>query len=201
MHPRDRLAELYDPPVDLAVAIKKPRLDRWHRRFIEEASFLCIASADADGMPSVSPRGDPKGFVTVLDDTTIVIPDRPGNNQLHTLTRVLENPKVALIFFVSGVDETLRVTGRAEIVTDRALLEPAAVRGKVPVSALRVSVTLAWVHCGKALKRGRLWDPTQHVDRATFPSLGELLRAQADAELSAAEADGIAEDLYTKGMY
>lgn len=201
VHSKDRLRELYDPPVGLAVAIKRPRLDRWHRRFVEESGFLCIASVDADGLPSVSPRGDPKGFVRVLDDSTLLIPDRPGNNQLHTLSRVLDNPHVALVFFVSGVDETLRVTGTADIVTDPALLEPAAVRGRVPVSALRVHVTQAWVHCGKALKRGGLWDPSQRVERASFPSLAAILRAQGDADLDEAEAEDLVEDLYTTKMY
>jgi PPOX class probable FMN-dependent enzyme len=150
-------------------------LDRHCRHFIGLSPFLVIGTADANGKADVSPRGDPPGFVRVVDDHTLAIPDRPGNNRIDTLGNIVANPELALIFFVPGVEETLRINGRGTIVTDLALLEPMAVHGKVPKLAIQVAVREVFLHCAKALKRSRLWDPTVHVPKGTVPTIGRII--------------------------
>jgi PPOX class probable FMN-dependent enzyme len=175
-------------PNSLAVRCVLPCLDEHHRAFIALSPFVVIASADAQGFPDVSPRGDLPGFVAVPDDHTLLLPDRPGNKKLLTLSNILENPKVALIFLVPGREDSLRVNGRAQITTDPTLLAPLAVQGKDPRSALIVTVEQAWLHCGKALIRSRLWEAEAHVAPDALPTLGKMLADQI-AGLDAAEAD------------
>jgi PPOX class probable FMN-dependent enzyme len=184
------LRTIYPPPPadSLAARCVLQHLDRHHRAFIAFSPFLTIASADQYGMPDVSPRGDLPGFVAVLDAHTLLIPDRPGNKKLVTLTNILENPVIALIFFVPGRTESLRVNGRVRITTDPALLNPLAVQAKLPLSGLIVAVELAWLHCGRALIRSRLWDPESHVVPDVLPSLGHMLADQI-AGLDVAEAE------------
>jgi PPOX class probable FMN-dependent enzyme len=172
------LRKIYPPAQGLAVAKTRDRLDRHSRAFIERSPFLCIATADAQGNADVSPRGDPKGFVQILDDRTLLIPDRPGNNRLDTMENIAANPNVALIFFVPGFDETLRVNGQARIVGDPALLEPAAIQGRTPKSGIEVKVREVFLHCAKALKRSHLWDSTQREDRAALPTLAQMVLEQ-----------------------
>jgi PPOX class probable FMN-dependent enzyme len=171
------LRELYGPlpEASLAGRIIFPTLHRHHRAFIALSPFLVIASADRDGVPDISPRGDLPGFAIVLDDRTLVIPDRPGNKKLLTLTNVLENPAVSLIFFVPGRTESLRVNGRAQITTNAELLLPLAAYGKPPQSALVITVELAWLHCGRALIRSRLWQPDSYPANNALPSLGMMI--------------------------
>ncbi len=174
----------YGEPSELAriKAIKK--LDKHCRNFIAQSPFLVIGSSSADGA-DVSPKGDAPGFVTVLDDSTLLIPDRLGNNRVDTMRNIIDNPDVAMIFFVPGMNETLRVNGKAEIVTDPALLEPLSVRGKAPKSGILIHVDEAFLHCAKALVRSKLWDPSIQIDRKTFPPLGKMIVEQAgqgDAE-------------------
>jgi PPOX class probable FMN-dependent enzyme len=150
-HGIDTLAGLRDiygplPANSLATRIVFPQLHRHHRAFIALSPFLVIASADRRGVPDVSPRGDLPGFVAVLDDRTLVIPDRPGNKKLLTMTNVLENPAISLIFFVPGRTESLRVNGRAQITTDPEPLGSLAAYGKPPQSGLVVAVEFAWLH-------------------------------------------------------
>ena len=180
------------PPADsLAVRCVLTRLDKHHKAFIALSPFVVIASANSQGLPDVSPRGDLPGFVAIPDDHTLLVPDRPGNKKLETLSNILENPNVALIFFVPGRDNSLRVTGRAQITTDPALLKQLAVQDKSPLSALHVTVELAWLHCGKALIRSRLWNAEARVAPGALPTLGKMLAdqivgvdaAQADARL------------------
>jgi hypothetical protein len=155
-----------------------------------------IASADRQGAPDVSPRGDLPGFVAVLDAHTLVIPDRPGNKKLLTLTNILENSAIALIFLVPGRTESLRVNGTVHITTDPALLAPLSVQGKTPLSALVVAVELAWLHCGRAFIRSRLWDADTQVAPDALPTLGRMLADQiagvdaADAEARLEKANG-----------
>jgi PPOX class probable FMN-dependent enzyme len=177
------------PPADsLAVRCVLPHLDKHHRAFIALSPFVVIASADVHGLPDVSPRGDLPGFVAVLDDHTLLLPDRPGNKKLLTLSNILENPNVAVIFFVPGRDDSLRVNGRAQITTDPTLLAPLAVQGKSPRSALLVTVEQAWLHCGKALIRSRLWAPEAKVAPDALPTLGKMLADQI-AGVDAEKAD------------
>lgn len=194
--PDDRLATDLDQPAALREllgpvspgAAKKQitRLDRHARRFIELSPFLCIGTADAEGRADVSPRGDPPGFVQVLDDRTLLIPDRPGNNRADSMLNIMQNPNVGLIFFIPGFEDTLRVNGKAVLLRDPALLEKSAVNGKVPKLAIRIDVEEVFLHCAKALKRSRLWDPAAQIDRKTMPSLVRMIMEQV------AEAEGAA---------
>jgi len=173
----DALRGLLGEPNDVVRAKIGDRLNDLTRQFVERSPFLCLATSAADGTCDVSPRGDPAGFVRILDDRTLLLPDRPGNRLADSLRNVLENPNVGLLFIVPGVTDTLRVNGRAEIVTEPELLEPCAVEGKVPKLALRIEIEQVYTHCSKAFLRAQLWDPEQYVDRAELPSPGKLLRS------------------------
>ena len=172
----EELRSSYGEPSERAVRKSLERLDRHCRRFIELSPFVVLASAGADGRVDCSPRGDPAGFVAVLDDRTILLPDRRGNNRADSLTNVLENPHVGMLFLIPGVDETLRLNGRATLTTDPALLAPLAVKGRVPRSGLVVEVEEVFLQCTKALVRSRLWADETRVDRkAALPSFGQML--------------------------
>ena len=150
-------------------------IDEHIRHFLALSTFLTIASIDAHGHMDVSPKGDPPGFVKVVDDTTIAIPERAGNRRADTFTNVLQNPSVALICFVPGMDETMRINGTASLTTDPELLATMDVQGHIPELALLVHVEEAFIHCGKAPKRGRLWDPDAQIDRSIYPKMGEVM--------------------------
>jgi PPOX class probable FMN-dependent enzyme len=187
------LREIYPRPEGVAVQKRWRKLDRFMRAFIERSPFLCLGTANAAGTADVSPRGDPPGFVQILDDQTLLIPDRPGNNHLDSIENIIVNPNVGLIFFVPGSEETLRVNGRARVVGDPSLLAAAELNGRAPKAGIEVSIGEVFLHCPKALKRSRLWDPSQHADRASFPHLGRLIPEQtrefaATQEVEAAEA-------------
>lgn len=154
------------------------KLDPHCRRFIELSPFVVIASHDEAGNLDVSPKGDPPGFVRIIDDRTLAVPERPGNRRCDTYTNVLQRPEVAMIFLVPGEDLTLRVMGKATITTDRDLLRAMAVKNREPAVALRVDVEEAFIHCGKAPKRARLWNPDARVPKGTFPRMGEMLHDQ-----------------------
>jgi uncharacterized protein len=174
------LRRLYGPLPEQSLArrIIFGKLHRHHRGFIALSPFVVIASANRDGAPDVSPRGDLPGFAAVPDDRTIVLPDRPGNKKLMTLTNILENAAVSLIFFVPGRTESLRVNGRARITTEPAVLAPLAAYGKPPQTALVVAVERAWLHCGRALIRSRLWEPGSYPAPDALPSLGAMITEQ-----------------------
>jgi uncharacterized protein len=177
-----------------------PRLDGHARAFIALSPFLVLASADAAGRADASPRGDAPGFVAVVDDHTLLLPDRPGNRRVDSYGNVLAHPGIGLLFFVPGIDETLRVNGAARIVTGAALLAPLAAQGKMPAAGLLVSVQEVFFHCGKALIRSRLWDAGTRVERRSFPSLGRIIADQT--RLVAAEsADAAIEREYRTELY
>ncbi len=172
----DELRSSYGAPSERAVKKSLDHLDRHCRRFIELSPFVVLASAGADGRVDCSPRGDPAGFVAVLDDRTILLPDRRGNNRADSLTNVLENPYVGMLFMIPGVDETLRLNGTAKLTTDPARLDPLAVNGRAPRSGLVVEVEEVFLQCTKALVRSRLWADETRVDRkAALPSFGQML--------------------------
>ena len=175
-------------------------LDRHCRAFIGLSPFLVIASSDAEGRPDASPRGDPPGFVQVLDDRTLLLPDRPGNNRVDSFTNILEAPGVGLTFFVPGINETLRVNGMARLLTDQDLLAPSIVDGKTPRTGLVIAVEEVFFHCAKALRRARLWEPAVQVERSSFPSLGRILAEQTGA-FSVEEAERRTEEAYRTRMY
>jgi PPOX class probable FMN-dependent enzyme len=163
-------------------------LDRFCRDFIALSPFLVLATTDGAGHADASPRGDGPGFVAVLDDRTLLIPDRRGNNRVDSFSNILAAPGVGLIFFVPGVNETLRVNGRAEVSQDADLLGPLAVQGVVPTIGIKVIVEEAYFHCGKALMRSKLWDPAAQIERSAFPTLGRIISEQTAAiEVEVAE--------------
>ena len=155
----EELRELIGHPIELAVRMQLTALDQHCRAFIAHSPFLLIGTSNSVSQGDVSPKGDPPGFVQVLDDRTLVIPDRPGNRRLDTLMNIVGNPEVGLLFLVPGMEETLRVNGRATIVRDEELLDSMIVNGKRPLLAIVVEVHHAFLHCAKAFKRSRLWDP------------------------------------------
>lgn len=172
------LWRLYPPPHRLVLRKQLDRLDEHCRRFVARSPLAFVATAGADGRCDVSPRGDGPGFALTPDDRTVVIPDRKGNNRLDALLNVLQNPHAGLLFVVPGIDDTLRVNGRASITTDPALLEATAVAGKLPRSALVVAVEEAFLHCGRAFKRSRAWDPARFAAREELPTIARALRDQ-----------------------
>jgi uncharacterized protein len=182
------IREIYGAPMERSVKKQLPRLEKHSRAFIALSPFLVMASTDPDGRCDASPKGDAPGFVRVLDDETLLIPDRLGNNRVDTISNLLACPGVGLIFFVPGLRETLRVNGRARVTTDPALLEPCAVNGKVPRSAILVSAEEVYFHCGKALIRSDLWNPDKRIALSDFPSLGRIITEQiGEGEVEAAE--------------
>ena len=194
------LREVYRPPAPRAAQKVLDRLDVHCRKFIELSPFCVLSSSNADGQADASPRGDPPGFVKVLDEKTLLLPDRPGNNQVDSLQNIVQNPGVGLLFFIPGMNETLRVKGKAEITTDPALLEPLTVGRKAPLSGLKVVVEEAFLHCGRALIRSRIWDADAQIDRSSYPTYGQVLADQiagADArEIDADEDEANRERLY-----
>jgi PPOX class probable FMN-dependent enzyme len=174
-----------------AVVLSKlaTRLNDLTRQFVERSPFVCIATASPAGGLDVSPRGDPAGFVRILDERTLLIPDRPGNRIADTLTNVLADPRIALLFLIPGVGDTFRVNGTARIVDDPELLAPSAVEGKAPRLGLLVAIEEAYTQCSKALVRSDLWNPERHVDRTELPSGGAILASLRDDDFDAAEYD------------
>ena len=164
-------------PTDLVRAKVRDRLDHLTRQFVERSPFLLLATSAEDGSCDVSPRGDPPGFVRILDERTLLLPERPGNRLADSLRNVLSNDRVGLLFVIPGVGDTLRVNGRATLVTDEELLAPSAVEGKVPRVGFLIEVDEVFTHCSKAFLRARLWDPETFVDRSELPSSGEVHRS------------------------
>jgi len=189
----------------LAVAKIRPALDQYSRQFIALSPFLVISTADASGRADLSPRGDPPGFVHVIDDSTILIPDRPGNNRLDTMSNIVANPNVGCLFFIPGFEDTLRLNGRARITEDAALLRHCIVNGKPPKVGILLSVEEVFMHCAKALKRSKLWQPDYRQDRAQLPSIARIILAQTCEtgvdEADARQADESVEGDYKTGLY
>jgi hypothetical protein len=193
------LRALHSAPTERAVRKELDRLDRHCRRFIALSPFLVMATADADGRLDATPRGGDPGFVEVADDRTLLLPDRPGNNRLDSLTNLTERPDVGLLFMIPGVDETLRVNGAAELRTDPDLVQRFQVGRRPPAIVLQITVRQAYLHCAKALMRSRLWDPAARIDRAELPTMGEMMRDHAGSgapESQAAMVERYREQLY-----
>lgn len=165
-------------PSERAVLKQLSALDVHCRAFITHSPFLVLSTASAAGVCDASPKGDKPGFVRVLDDKSLVIPDRPGNRRADSLSNIIENPHVGLLFLIPGMDETLRVNGSAQIVRDEALLDRLAVDGKRPQLGIMVHVEEAYLHCAKAFLRSQLWDPSRHMPRNEMPSLARMIQDQ-----------------------
>jgi PPOX class probable FMN-dependent enzyme len=176
------------------------KLDHHFRKFIALSPFLCLVTTGEEGA-DVTPRGDQPGFVRVLDDVTLAIPDWPGNNRLDSLTNVIFNPEVGILFLIPGVNETLRVNGRAQITTHPEVLRLWEWHGKRPKSALLITVSEAFLHCGKALIRSRLWQDDYKIDRAELPSYGQMLKDQIEICDSAEEIQASVLEGYKNRLY
>src|SRR5439155_12636285 len=168
------------------------------RQFVERSPFVVVATGRPDGGLDVSARGDPAGFVRILDERTLLLPDRPGNKLADTLTNLLEDDRIALLFLIPGVNDTFRVNGRARIVDDPELLAASEIDGKVPRLGLLVEVEEAYTHCPKALLRSELWNPERQIDRSELPRSGEILRAVADPELDVEEYEEARNERYRR---
>jgi uncharacterized protein len=162
-------------PHQLALAKDIGRLDEHCRAYIAHSPFVLLATSGADGRCDVSPKGDAPGFVLVLDERRLLIPDRPGNRRLDGMSNLLHNPHIGLIFLVPGMEETLRVNGRACIVRDAELLARCEVRGKIPTLGIGVEVEEAYIHCAKAFKRSGLWESERWPDLHDLPSAAQML--------------------------
>lgn len=196
------LRALYGEPSELARLKQLDHLDPHCRRFIGQSPFLVIGTTRAGSGTDVSPRGDAPGFVQVIDDQTLAIPDRLGNNRVDTMSNLVHDPAVGLIFFIPGIDETLRVNGTATLSRDPALLQGMAVHGKLPKLAIKVAVREAFLHCGKALKRSKLWHDDYKITPKNFPSLGRIIVEQVKpANITVEEADARVEDGYKNRLY
>ncbi|HCQ46233.1 flavin-nucleotide-binding protein [Achromobacter spanius] len=182
------LQALYGAPGEASLKKEVDHVHPHYRAFIEAAPFAMLATSGPDGLDA-SPRGDPAGFVVVEDEKTLLLPDRRGNNRVDSLLNVLADPRVALLFLVPGVGETLRVNGTARVSVDPALLERFAMDGKQPRSVLIVDVQTVYFQCSRALLRSRLWDPATQVPRSALPSTGRIL-----SDLTAGTFDGAAYD-------
>jgi PPOX class probable FMN-dependent enzyme len=197
------LRELIGHPAELTQNKIVGRLNALTRQYIEASPFVCVATARPDGGLDVSPRGDPAGFVRILDDRTLLLPDRPGNRIADTLTNILADDRIALLFLIPGVGDTFRVNGRARIVDDPELLAPSTVEGKAPRLGIIVEIEEAYPQCPKALIRSDLWNSEKHIPRDALPSPGEIMRSTADPELDIEEYERNRDERYRKreGFY
>jgi uncharacterized protein len=198
-----QLREVLGEPTELVRKKIAGRLNPLTRQFVERSPFVVVASGRPDGGLDVSPRGDPAGFVRILDDLTLLLPDRPGNKLADSLTNLLADDRIALLFLIPGVNDTFRVNGRARIVDDPELLAESEVEGKVPQLGILVEVEEAYTQCPKALLRSELWNPERHIERSELPSSGEILRSVADPELDVEEYEEARADRYRRreGFY
>lgn len=199
------LRSLYAPAHDLAVKKERQTLGPNARAFIQRSPFLCIGTQGRGGRADVSPRGDAPGFVHILDEGRVAIPDRPGNNRLDTLDNIVANPAVGLLFLIPGYDETLRLNGRASLTTQPDLLASMAVDGKVPRLAIVVEIDEVFLHCAKAFRRSHLWDPDHRQQRSAMPSLVQMILedtsgAPSDPKVMA-QMDENLEAAYRQTMY
>ena len=180
----EQLEKLYGQVRPVAVLKEKEELTKGYRKLIEAAPFVAMATSGPEGL-DCSPKGDPAGFVRILDNKTLAIPDRPGNNRIDGMRNLVRDPRVALLFLIPGVGETLRVNGRASISVDPELLHSFAIDGKLPRSVIVVSIERIYFHCSKAIVRSKLWEEAAKVDRRSLPSTGVMV-----AELTAGKFGG-----------
>jgi len=193
------LEQLYGAPSGAAVDKEVDYLHPHYQKLVEASPFFVLATAGPGGLDA-SPRGDMPGFVTVEDEKTLMIPDRRGNNRVDSLRNIIADPRVALLFLIPGIGETLRVNGRAEIRTDPELLGRFDVDGKLPRSVIVVHVETVFFQCARAIFRSKLWDPAQHVERASLPSTGTIVAAVAKKQLDTEYDKGLYERLKA-GLY
>lgn len=185
LHTESELAALFEPPKEASIAKELDHVDANYAAWIAASPFFVLCSAGPGGLDA-SPRGDPRGFVRVLDEKTLLCPDRRGNNRIDSLRNIIVDPRVALLFLIPGMGETLRVNGTARISADPALRESFQHKGQVPKVVLVVSVQAVYFQCSRAIVRSDLWNPAAHVERARLPTPGKIL---SDATAGKIEGD------------
>ncbi len=186
-------------PMSRATGKVLDRLDRNCRAILEQSTF-CVISTQGSGGQDVTPRGDPAGFVRVLDDRHILLPDRIGNNRFDSLSNLFENPAIGMLVFVPGMSEMLRINGTGRVTDDVAVLAGSAVQGRPPKVGILIHVREAYLHCAKAINRARLWDPSRHIDRNILPSYGDML-AEHVPGLTSEESARQGAEMAKRGMY
>ncbi len=184
----EQLEALYGQRMPTSIIKEIDHISEGYRKLIEAAPFAVIGTCGPEGL-DCSPKGDPRGFVRILDDKTLAIPDRPGNNRIDGFRNIVRDPRIALLFLIPGVGETLRVNGRAAISVDPELMQSCAMNGKLPRCILIVHIESIYFHCSKAIVRSRLWDEATKIDRKALPSTGSII-----AELSEGKLGGEAYD-------
>lgn len=198
-------AELRDmlgyPVVPAVIDKTLSTLDRHCITFIQRAPFVLISTADADGRMDISPRGDAPGFVSVLGEHTLLIPDRPGNQRFDTLCNLFQNPQIGLIFLIPGKRETIRVSGTAQVIRDPELLAGLAAQGKVPALAIAVTVKEAFMHCAKCMIRSKLWQPEAWPSLEGLPTLAEAMKDAAAIPFPVEAIEGLIAEDETARLY
>lgn len=185
-----KLRSKFKEPSQLSLMKELDHLDQHCRRFIELSPFLCLATFRPDNGADNSPRGDAPGFVEIIDEKTLILPDRPGNNRIDSLRNIVDNPHVGLLFFIPGVTETLRLNGRAKLVTSPTLLIRHAVDGREPKLVIVITVDHVFLQCSKALIRSHLWLDEAKVDRKSLPTLGQMIADAVDENTSVETVKG-----------
>ena len=198
---QEQLRTIYREPGSPALKKQHATIGEHDRAFLAHSPFVVVATSAADGSCDVSPKGGPPGFVTVLDEHTIAIPDLSGNNRLDSMSNVLENAGIGLLFFVPGLCDTLRVNGRARLSTDPAVLDAATVAGARPKVAFVVDVEEVFLHCQKALRRASIWDPAAWPSLDDLPSAGTMYRDQMGLDMPGEAIDAVLEESYQKTLW
>lgn len=175
---KEKLRAAYPPAKDRSVKKQLSRLDKHCLRFLSLSPFVVLSSGTVESGFDASPRGGEPGFVKAADDSTLLIPDAPGNNRLDTLENIIANGRIGLLFLIPGVDETLRVNGRASLQDEISLIEKFKNEKRAPRLVIEVKVEDVYLHCAKALMRSKLWDSTVKVERSVLPTMGQMLAEQ-----------------------
>jgi PPOX class probable FMN-dependent enzyme len=202
IHSADELSALIGQPSEFSIRKELKRLDEHMRRFISQSPFAIMSTHSADGRCDASPRGDAPGFVHVVDDQTLLIPDRFGNKRVDSYRNILETNRVGLLFLVPGVGETLRINGHAILITDEAWLTPLTVQGKRPMVAVAVEVEECFLQCAKAILRSKLWEPHERPRPQTLPCAAEMLRDHVKMpEFDVAKVQTLLDEAYRNKLY
>jgi len=196
----EQLESIYGDPPTTSLVKEIDYISQHYRAFIEKTPFVTVATCGPEGL-DCSPRGDPPGFVRVADEKTLMIPDRRGNNRIDSMRNLVRDPRISLLFLIPGVNETLRINGRAEIVIDPDMCASFAMQGKLPRSVLVVTVERIYFQCQKALVRSRLWDVEAQIPRSELPSTGKILEALSEKAIDGEEYDRNYPDRLKKTIY
>lgn len=196
----EQLRALYGEPVPRSLTKELDHISAHYQQFIEKAPFVVVATAGPEGL-DCSPRGDPAGFVRVVDKHTVLIPDRRGNNRLDTLQNIVRDPRISLLFLIPGVGETMRINGHARLTTDPELLESFNVQGKTPRSVIVITVHRMYFQCQKALVRSKLWEVESWIERRELPTAGEMSQSMSDEDFNGAAYDRDSPERLRKTLY